>query len=137
MGLVQNSKKKLKNMVERTLVGLSSLFIRHLAKQILKRRASSLPTTSSPNPLTTERQHTTIATSSQGTSKKITMDQIPADFHEFKPTTLDAVVDARQWVLDRLADPDLDLKDSMALADEFKEWINPQEDEIEVLSIPE
>ena len=125
MGLVQNSKKKLKNMVERTLVGLSSLFIRHLAKQILKKRANSLPTTSSPNPLTTERQHTTIATSSQGTSKKIIMDQ-----------TIEVVTATREWVMDRLADPDLEYKDAMALADEFKEWINPKEDEIDILSIP-
>ena len=126
MGLVQNSKKKLKNMVERTLVGLSSLFIRHLAKQILKKRANSLPTTSSQRPLTTEPLPTTIATSSQGTSKKIIMDQ-----------TIEVVTATREWVMDRLADPDLEYKDAMALADEFKEWINPKEDEIDILSIPE
>lgn len=125
MGLVQNSKKKLKNMVERTLVGLSSLFIRHLAKQILKKRANSLPTTSSQRPLTTEPLPTTIATSSQGTSKKIIMDQ-----------TIEVVTATREWVMNRLADPDLEYKDAMALADEFKEWINPKEDEIDILSIP-
>ena len=126
MGLVQNSKKKLKNMVERTLVGLSSLFIRHLAKQILKKRANSSLTTSSQRPLTTEPLPTTIATSSQGTSKKIIMDQ-----------TIEVVTATREWVMDRLADPDLEYKDAMALADEFKEWINPKEDEIDILSIPE
>jgi hypothetical protein len=126
MGLVQNSKKKLKNVVERTLVGLSSLFIRHLAKQILKRPASSSLTTSSPSPLTTEPPPTIIATSSQGTSKRIIMDQ-----------TIEVVAATREWVMDRLADPDLEYKDAMALADEFKEWINPKEDEIDILSIPE
>ena len=125
MGLVQNSKKKLKNMVGRTLVGLSSLFIRHLAKQILKKRANSLPTTSSQRPLTTEPLPTTIATSSQGTSKKIIMDQ-----------TIEVVTATRDWVMERLADPDLEYKDAMALADEFKEWINPKEDEIDILSMP-
>jgi len=125
MGLVQNSKKKLKNMVERTLVGLSSLFIRHLAKQILKKRANSSPIMSSQNPLTTEPQSSIIATSSQGTSKKIIMYE-----------TIDLVRNTREWVMDRLADPELEYKDAMALADEFKEWINPQEDEIDVISIP-
>jgi hypothetical protein len=125
MGLVQNSKKKLKNMVERTLVGLSSLFIRHLAKQILKKRANSSPIMSSQRPLTTEPQSSIIATSSQGTSKKIIMDQ-----------TIEVVTATREWVMDRLADPDLEYKDAMALADEFKEWINPKEDEINILSIP-
>lgn len=126
MGLVQNSKKKLKNMVERTLVGLSSLFIKHLAKQILKKRANSSLTTSSQRPLTTEPLPTTIATSSQGTSKKIIMDQ-----------TVEVVVATREWVMDRLSDPNLEFKDAMAIADEFKEWINPKEDEIDILSIPE
>ena len=126
MGLVQNLKKKFKNWGEKILVGLSSLFIRHLAKQIMKRRANSSPTMSSQKPLTTEPQSSIIATSSQGTSKKIIMYE-----------TIDLVRNTREWVMDRLADPELEYKDAMALADEFKEWINPQEDEIDVISIPE
>lgn len=51
--------------------------------------------------------------------------------------TIEVVAATRDWVMDRLADPDLEYKDAMALADEFKEWINPKEDEIDILSIPE
>ena len=44
--------------------------------------------------------------------------------------TIEVVTATREWVMERLADPDLEYKDAMALADEFKEWINPKEDEI-------
>ena len=66
---------------------------------------------------------------------RIQEDQIPVEIHEFKPTLLDVVADTREWVMDRLADPNLEYQDAMALADEFKEGINPKEDEIDILSV--
>ena len=36
--------------------------------------------------------------------------------------------------MDRLADPNLEYQDAKE-ADEFKEWINPKEDEIDILSV--
>ena len=49
--------------------------------------------------------------------------------------TIEVVAATREWVMDRLADPNLAYQDAMALADEFKEWINPKEDEIDILSV--
>ena len=118
MGLVQNLKKTLKNMVGKVLVGLSSHYIKQRAKQTSKRPEDSSTTTSSQNPLTTEHLPSTIATSSTGTSEKTTME-----------TQIEPVPYVREWCIDRihhLADHGglEDQFNAVALAEEFDEWIN-------------
>jgi hypothetical protein len=72
---------------------------------------------SSPNPLTTENQPSTIATSSTGTSEKIIMEtQIESE----------PVAQVREWAVEKiqlLHDADRH-KNAKALAAEFDEWIN-------------
>ena len=126
MGLVQNLKKKLSALGDRILVELSSAYIKQLAKQTLKKQDNSLSTESSPSPLTTERQDTTIATSSADTSEKIIMEN-----------SIDPIIQVREWSIDRihhLADTgSLEQQfDAVSIAEEFDEWINIPEDQMEV-----
>jgi azurin len=125
MGLVQNLKKTLSNLVEKILVELSYHYIKQRAKQTLRRPDNSSQTESSQNPLTTECQHTTIVTSSTGTSEKTTMVM----------TTEDIVGHVREWSLDRAADMDVDKDDARAILAEFYEWIEPENDELEIVSL--
>jgi hypothetical protein len=117
MGLVRNLKKTLSNLAEKILVELSYHYIKQRAKQTLRRQDDSSPTTSLQNPLTTECQPSTIATSSTGTSEKTIMEtQI-----ESEPV---AVV--REWAINKIellhnADRH---KNAQALLAEFDEWIN-------------
>jgi hypothetical protein len=60
-------------LAEKILVELSYHYIKQRAKQTLRRPDDSSSTMSSQNPLTTESQRSTIATSSTGTSEKIIM----------------------------------------------------------------
>ena len=115
MGLVRNLKRTLKNMVEKVLVELSCHYIKQKAKLISKKRDNSLLTEFSRKPLTAEPQRSTIATSSTGTSEKIIME-----------TTIEPVVQVRDWVIDRiesLHDQDRH-KNAVALAAEFEEWLD-------------
>jgi hypothetical protein len=75
--------------------------------------------------LDTETQRTTIATSSTGTSEKTTMVM----------TTEDIVGHVREWSLDRAADMDVDKEDARAILAEFYEWIEPENDELEIVSL--
>ena len=129
MGLVQNLGKILKESANIILVGLSSAFIKQLAKQTLKRRDNSSSTESSPNPLTQEDLHTTIATSSAGTSEKTIMME-----------TEEIVADVRQWAIDKVQEYNHQgierIYDQMALMAEFDEWFDPKED-LEVVSLDE
>ena len=126
MGLLRNLKKKFNNWVDITLAELSSAYIKQLAKQTTKKRNSSLPTTSSPNPLTTERQSTTIVTSSQDTSEKIIMKL---------DTTDEVVAHVRDWSVDRLEQAEL-VGDKIALYAEFEDWIELDEtEELEIMSL--
>jgi len=130
MGLVRNLKKTLSSLAEKILVELSYHYIKQRAKQTSKRRDNYSSTESSQNPLTTECQHTTIATSSTGTSEKITME-----------TQIEPVVQIREWALDKiqlLHDADRH-KNARALAAEFDEWINIPDgtDEIDYLCLEE
>jgi hypothetical protein len=123
MGLVQNLKKTLSNLVDKILVDLSYHYIKQRAKQTSKRLEDSLPTMSSPNPLTTENPPTTIATSSTDTSEKIIME-----------TQIDPVNHVRDWAMDKIellheADRHRNAK---ALLAEFDEWINLPEGEDEI-----
>ena len=131
MGLVQNLKKKLNELGDKILVELSCHYIKHLAKQTLKKQDNYLSTESSPNHLTTEHQDTIIATSSADTLEKTIMEK-----------TTEPVVQIRDWSIDRihhLADTgDLHQQfDAVAIAEEFDEWINIPEDvvELEYLSL--
>ena len=129
MGLAQNLKRILNDWVDKTLVALSSAYIKQLAKQTLKKQDNSSFTESSPNPLTQEDLHTTIATSSAGTSEKTIMME-----------TEEIVADVRQWAIDKVQEYNgkgIDrIYDQMALMAEFDEWFDPQED-LEVISLDE
>ena len=132
MGLVQNLKKTLSSWGDRILVELSCHYIKHLAKQTLKKQDNSSPMGFSLNPLTREDLPTTIATSSQDTSEKTTMME-----------TEDIVRHTRDWAINRIGDMHEDgvtietIEDAYAICQEFDEWIEPNEDELEVVSIDE
>ena len=124
MGLVQNLKKTLTNWAERILVELSYHYIKQVAKQTSKRRDNSSSTESSPNLLTTERPGTTIATSSADTFEKTIMNT----------TTEEIVGHLRDWSLERAADKSVSRDDARSILEEFYEWIDPEDDEIEIYS---
>jgi hypothetical protein len=118
MGLVRNLKKTLSNLAEKILVELSYHYIKQRAKQTLRRPDNSSQTMSSQNPLTTESQHTTIATSSTGTSEKIIME-----------TQIEPVAQVREWALEKIEKLTQhgnaeDQLNALALIDEFDEWLN-------------
>jgi hypothetical protein len=118
MGLVRNLKKTLSKLAEKILVELSYHYIKQKAKQTSKRPDNFSRTESSQKALTTECQHSTIATSLTGTSEKITME-----------TQIEPVPYVREWCIDRinkLADCGgvEDQFNAVALAAEFDEWIN-------------
>ena len=73
--------------------------------------------------------HTTIATSSAGTSEKTIMME-----------TEEIVADVRQWAIDKVQEYNHQgierIYDQMALMAEFDEWFDPQED-LEVISLDE
>ena len=125
MGLVRNLKKTLSSLAEKILVELSYHYIKQRAKQTSKRRDNYSSMESSQNPLTTECQHTTIVTSSTGTSEKIIMNA----------TTEDIVAHVRGWSLDRAADKSISKTDARAILAEFYEWIEPEDDELEIVSL--
>ena len=125
MGLVRNLKKTLINWVEKILVELSYHYIKQWAKQTLERPVNSSSTMSSQNPLTTENQHSTIAISWDGSTEKTTM----------TATTEDIVSHVREWSLDRAADMSINKEDARAILAEFYEWIEPEGDELEIVSL--
>ena len=112
-------------MVGRILRALFYLYIKQRAKQTLKRPDNSSSTMSSQNHLTAESLGTTIATSSTGTSEKIIMNA----------TTEDIVAHVRTWSLDRAADKSISETDARAILAEFYEWIEPEDDELEIVSL--
>ena len=124
MGLVQNLKKILTESGKIILQGLLSHYIKQVAKQTSKRRDNSLSMEFSPNLLTTESQGTTIATSSADTSEKTTMNT----------TTEEIVGHLREWSLERAADKSVSRDDARSILEEFYEWIDPEDDEIEIYS---
>ena len=124
MGLVQNLKKTLINWAEKILVELSYHYIKQVAKQTSKKRDNSLSTESSQNHLTMELPGTTIATSSADTSEKTTMNT----------TTEEIVGHLREWSLERAADKSVSRDDARSILEEFYEWIDPEDDEIEIYS---
>jgi hypothetical protein len=69
-------------------------------------------------------QGTIIATSSADTSEKTTMNT----------TTEEIVGHLRDWSLERAADKSVSRDDARAIIAEFCEWIDPEDDEIEIYS---
>ena len=130
MGLVRNLKKTLNNLVEKILVELSYHYIKQRAKQTLRKPDNYLSTESLQSPLTKEYQHSTIATSSTGTSEKTTMME-----------TEEIVDHVRSWALDRIDSYDSEsvekIYNQMAIIDEYREWLTPKEDELEIVSLDE
>ena len=127
MGLVRNLKKTLSNLAEKILVELSYHYIKQRAKQTLRKPDDSSTTMSLQKPLTTAPQPGTIVTSSTGTSEKIIMNA----------TTEDIVAHVRQWAIskiDLLHESDRH-KNANALLAEFEEWIEPEGDELEIVSL--
>jgi hypothetical protein len=112
-------------MVGRILRALFYHYIKQRAKQTLKKPDNSSLIMSSQKDLTTEPLGTTIATSSTGTSEKIIMNA----------TTEDIVAHVRTWSLDRAANMDIHREDARAILAEFYEWIEPEEDELEIMSL--
>jgi hypothetical protein len=125
MGLVQNLKKTLNNLVDKILVELSYHYIKQRAKQTLRRPDDSSLTMFLRKPLTTEPQPGTIAISSTGTSEKIIMATL----------TEDIVSHLREWSIDRASDKSVSKGDARAILAEFYEWIEPEDDELEILSL--
>jgi len=123
MDLVLNLKKKFNNWVDRTLAELCSAYIKQLARQTTKRRNSSLLTESLQNSLTLVNQSSIIATSSQDILKKTTT-----------KTNEEIVSDISRWALDKL-DSTTTVGDKMALYSEFDDWIDPQNDDLEITSL--
>ena len=124
MGLVRNLKKTLTNLAEKILVELSYHYIKQRAKQTMRRQDNSSSTMSSQNPLTQEDQHSIIATSWDGSTEKTIM-----------TTTEDIVAYVREWSLDRAADMNLSKENARAILAEFYEWIEPEGDELEIVSL--
>ena len=126
MDRLKNLKKRLDAWVNRLLVELSYHYIKQLAKQTSKKRGNSLSTEFSRSRLVTEHRSTTIVTSSQDTSGKITM----------KPTTTaEAIVHAREWSIERVDTGNLDYLDQQAILAEFEEWIDPKDQDMEVIAL--
>lgn len=125
MGLVRNLKKTFANLAEKILVELSYHYIKQRAKQTLRKPDNYLSTESSQNHLTKEDPRSTIATSSIGTSGRTIMNA----------TTEDIVSHVRSWSLDRAADMSVDKEDARAILAEFYEWIEPEGDELEIVSL--
>jgi hypothetical protein len=50
-------------------------------------------------------------------------------------TTEDIVAHVREWSLDRAANKNISKADSRAILAEFCEWIDPEDDELEIVSL--
>ena len=129
MGLVQNLKRTLTNWVDRTLVELSCLYIKQVAKQTSKKQNNSLSTESLPNHLTQEDLPTTIVTSSAGTSEKTIMVETEEIVSEVREWAIGKVQEYTEQGVERIYD-------QMAIMEEFDEWFDPKED-LEVVSLDE
>ncbi len=125
MGLVRNLKKTLSNLAEKILVELSYHYITQRAKQTLEKPANSSKTMSSQNRLTVENLHSTIATSLEGFTEKTIMME----------TTEDIVAYVREWSIERTENKNISKEDASAILAEFYEWIEPNDDEISILSL--
>ena len=123
MGLVRNLKKKLSEWGERILVDLSYHYIIQKEKQTSRKLDNSLPTECLQNNLTMGHQHTTIVTSSQDTSEKITLEE------------MEPVVQIRNWAIKRLEEAE-SIGAKAAIYEEFEDWIELEDkDDVEYLAL--
>ena len=123
MGLVRNLKKRLDVWVNGILVELSYHYIKQLAKQTSKKRDNSLPMECLQNNLTMAHQSTIIATSSQDTSEKTTLEPI------------EPVAQIRNWAIDRLETAE-SIGAKAAIYEEFEDWIELEDkEEIEYICL--
>ena len=127
MGLVQNLKKTLIDWGDKILVATSLVYIKHLARQTLKKQDNSSSMESSPNPLTLVDPSTTIATSSADTSEKTTME------------TVEIVNYVRDWASELVESKDRvdQIYDRLAIIDEYHEWFNIEDEDIEIVTLDE
>ena len=123
MGLVRNLKKRLDAWVNGILVELSYHYIKQLAKQTSRKLDNSLPMECLQNNLTMAHQSTIIATSSQDTSEKTTLE----------PT--EPVAQIRNWAIDRLETAE-SIGAKAAIYEEFEDWIELEDkEEIEYICL--
>ena len=66
-----------------------------------------------------------METFSEGFTEKITMNT----------TTEDIVSHIKDWSLERVADKSISREDARAVLAEFYEWIDPEDDELEIVSL--
>ena len=127
MGLVQNLKKRLNNLVDKVLAALSYHYMIQKARQPTKRPDNSSVTMSLRKDLTMEPQGSTIVTSSQGTSEKTTMTMM---------TTDTMVAYLRNWSINKV-ETAKSIGDKNAIYKEFEEWIEIEEgdEDLEIMSI--
>ena len=125
MDLARNLKKILLSLANRISVETSYPYTEQKEKQTTKKQDNSLSTTSSQNPLTQEDQDGIIRMYSQDTSEKTTMNA----------TTEDIVSHIREWSIERVADKSVSREDARAVLEEFYEWIEPEDEEMEILSL--
>ena len=128
MDHVQNLGKMLIKLVKKISKEKYFPSIKQKVKQTLKRPDNSSTTMSSQSHLTTEPPCTTIATSSQGTSEKITMKTLK--------TTEDIVSYIRDWSVDKIEEVE-SIGDKAAIYAEFEEWIelDSDDEDIEIVSL--
>ena len=125
MDLARNLKKILLSLANRISVETSYPYTKQKEKQTTKKQDNSLSTTSSQNPLTQEDQDGIIRMYSPDISEKTTMNA----------TTEDIVSHIREWSIERVADKSVSREDARAVLEEFYEWIEPEDEEMEILSL--
>ena len=127
MGLVRNLKKRLNNLADKILAELSYHYMVQKARQTTKRPDNSSVTMSLRKDLTMEPPDTTIATSFQDTSEKITMTMM---------TTDTMVAYLRNWSINKV-ETAKSIGDKNAIYKEFEEWIEIEEgdEDLEIMSI--
>ena len=125
MDLARNLKKILLSLANRISVETSYPYTKQKEKQTTKKQDNSLSTTSSQNPLTQEDQDGIIRMYSPDILEKTTMNA----------TTEDIVSHIREWSIERVADKSVSREDARAVLEEFYEWIEPEDKEIEIVSL--
>ena len=125
MDLARNLKKILLSLANKISVETSYPYTKQKEKQTTKKQDNSLSITFSQNPLTPEDQDGIIRMYFQDTSEKTTMNA----------TTEDIVSHIREWSIERVADKSVSREDARAVLEEFYEWIEPEDKEIEILSL--
>lgn len=114
-------------MVDRILVELSLVYIKHLGEQTLKKPDNSSLTKFSQSLLTPGYQNTIMETYSTGISKKIIME------------TNEIVAHINDWAINRINELDSaeETYDKLAIIDEFYEWFSMEDDDVEIASVNE